>query len=168
MRQESKEVLQQHNALKSRYQSGPTYIAQTNAVLADARKQKYKALFIRHIDPDSKDSFAEGSENSKFLPGIHKKETDVEIIKYRIGSFYKTTLQEELEGVDEVVICGMLTNLCVRSLIEDAYDRNFAIAVIKDCCVALDKETQDFTFNDLKSTREEIAFMSSEEYLQSR
>ncbi|PIR58958.1 MAG: hypothetical protein COU69_02780 [Candidatus Pacebacteria bacterium CG10_big_fil_rev_8_21_14_0_10_56_10] len=38
------------------------------------------------------------------------------------------------------------SHLCVRSLVQDAYDRDFDIAVIKDCCVAFDQETHDFTF----------------------
>ena len=46
----------------------------------------------------------------------------------------------------------------MRSLIHDAYDRDFKITVVTDCCTAFDKKTQDFTFQDLKRTREEINF----------
>ncbi|MFZ5341298.1 MAG: isochorismatase family protein [Patescibacteria group bacterium] len=58
-----------------------------------------------------------------------------------------------------------MTNLCVRSLIQDAYDREFNISVIKDCCKSFDEETQEFTFNDLKTTREEIEFINLNEFL---
>jgi nicotinamidase-related amidase len=51
-------------------------------------------------------------------------------------------------------------------LAQDAYDRDFEIIVIKDCCVALDKETQEFTFKDLKATREEIEFLNADEFVE--
>jgi nicotinamidase-related amidase len=57
-----------------------------------------------------------------------------------------------------------LTNLCVRSFIQDAYDRDFKITVIKDCCVAHTQEIQDFTFFDLAQTRDEIDFTNFKEF----
>lgn len=54
----------------------------------------------------------------------------------------------------------------MRSLVQDAYDRDFDISVIKDCCVAFDEETQEFTFKDLKATREEIQFLNLNEFIE--
>ena len=118
-------------------------IEKTNELIDFCRKENYKIIFIRHVEKDS----------------------DKVITKYKISSFYKTNLEKELEGIKEIVICGILTNLCVRSLIEEAYDREFNIIVIKDCCVAFNKETQEFTFKDLKSTREEIEFLNLIEFI---
>ncbi len=59
-----------------------------------------------------------------------------------------------------------MTNLCVRSAVQDAYDRDFKIKVIKDCCVSIDRESQDFTFKNLKATREEVEFLDLEEFLE--
>jgi len=41
----------------------------------------------------------------------------------------------------------------------------FDITVIKDCCVAFDDEIQEFTFRDLKATREEIEFLNLNEFI---
>jgi len=87
------------------------------------------------------------------------------ITKNKISPFYKTNLDKVLRGINKIVICGILTNLCVRSLVQDAYDRNFEIKVIKDCCVSFDDETQEFTFKDLKATREEIEFLNLDEFI---
>ena len=59
----------------------------------------------------------------------------------------------------------MLTNLCVRSFIQDAYDRDFALTVVKDCCVAHTEEIQEFTRYDLAQTRDEIDFTNFKEFV---
>ena len=68
-------------------------------------------------------------------------------------------------GINEIVVAGILTNLCVRSLVQDAYDRDFKITVVKDCCVSFNQVTQDFTFKDLKETREDIEFVNLNEFV---
>lgn len=130
-------------------------MANTNHLIDYCRKQDYKIILIRHIDKDGK-AFAEGSNNTELLPELHLEDSDVTITKYAIGSFYKTNLEKELAGIEDIVVSGILTNLCVRSLVSDVYDREFNITIIEDCCVALDEETHKFTLKDLKSTREEI------------
>ena len=59
-------------------------------------------------------------------------------------------------GIEELLIAGILTNLCVRSAVQDAYDRDYKISIVSDCCVSFTKETQEFTLRDLKETRPEI------------
>ncbi len=87
------------------------------------------------------------------------------ITKNRISPFYKTNLEKHLEWINEIVISWILTNLCVRSLAQDAYDRDFKITLIKDCCKAFDEETHNFTIKDLKETREEIEFVNVDEFV---
>ncbi|MBC8494897.1 cysteine hydrolase [archaeon] len=140
-------------------------IIKTNKLIDLCRDNNYKIIFIRHVEEDSNNAFADNSERTKIISSLHKNESDILITKHRISSFFKTNLDEELESVKEIVICGILTNLCVRSLIQDAYDRDYNIKVIKDCCVAFDEVTQEFTFKDLKSTRDEINFMNLEEFV---
>lgn len=140
-------------------------IKKVNELINFARKRKYKIIFTQHIEVDSQDSFALWSNSSMIMPNINKKETDLILTKNKISPFYKTNLDKELKWTEEIIICGILTNLCVRSLVQDSYDRDFIITVIKDCCVAFDKKIQNFTFKDLKETREEIEFYNLKEFL---
>ncbi len=140
-------------------------IEKVNNLIDFCRKNKYKVIFIRHIEKNSKKTFIENSENVEIIDKIHKKNSDTIITKYKIDSFLKTNLEKELQKTKQIIVCGILTNLCVRSLIEGAYDRNFDIIVIKDCCVSFDKETQKFTFKDLKNNREEIKFLNLKIFL---
>jgi nicotinamidase-related amidase len=140
-------------------------IQRTNKLIDFCRANGYKIIFTRHIEKGSEGAFAENSERVELISELHKQDSDVLITKYKISPFYETGLEKELEGINQIVVAGILTNLCVRSLIQDAYDRDFEITVIKDCCTAFDEETQEFTFKDLKATRDEIEFLNLDEFI---
>lgn len=131
-------------------------LERVNKLIGYCRQKGYKIIFTAHVDEDF---------SGELIDELDRDEADVVITKNRISPFYKTDLEQELEGVDKIVVCGILTNLCVRSLVQDAYDRDFEITVIKDCCVAFDEQTQEFTFKDLKETREEIEFVDFEGFI---
>lgn len=130
-------------------------IRRINELIDYCRSKGYKIIFTRHVDEEFK---------SELVKELNKKPSDKIIIKNRISPFYKTKLEQELVGVDELIVCGLLTNLCIRSLIQDAYDRSFKITVISDCCTTYDKATHEFTLKDLKETREEIKIMKLKQF----
>ncbi len=140
-------------------------IRRTNQLIDYCREEGYKVIFIRHVEKNSKDAFAEESNNTKIISDINKEKDDVLITKYKISPFYETSLQDELKDIKEIVVSGILTNLCVRSLVHDAYDRDFKIKIISDCCKAFDEETHKFTLKDLKATRPEVEILSLEEFI---
>lgn len=140
-------------------------IGKVNRLIGYCRKNSYKIIFTAHVEKGSESAFAKGSKNVEIISGIDKRNSDVLITKNKISPFYKTNIESELKGIKEIVVCGILTNLCVRSLVQDAYDRDFQITVIKDCCVAFDNKTQEFTFKDLKATREEVKFLDLDEFV---
>lgn len=135
-------------------------LKRTNKLIDACRRMKYKIIFITHIEKGSDAAFAPGSKNVAIISSLHRNKGDVLIKKNKISPFYNTTLSKELKGIKEIAVSGILSNLCVRSTVQDAYDRDFKITVIKDCCVSFDKKTQDFTFKDLKFTRPEVEFLN--------
>jgi ureidoacrylate peracid hydrolase len=141
----------------------PGLVARVNRLIGFCRRSGFRIIFTRHVE-ESGDSFAAGSRNSELIAALDRRPSDPVVVKSRISPFYRTSMESELKGVQEIVACGILTNLCVRSLVEEAYDRDFRVTVIKDCCVALDEATQEFTFRDLKATREEVSFLCLEEF----
>ena len=141
-------------------------VEKTNKLIDYCRKNDYKIIFTTHIEKDSDEAFAENSENVEIIDEIKKQDSDVLIKKNKISPFFKTDLDKHLERIDNIVIAGILTNLCVRSLAQDAYDRDFKITIIKDCCRAFDVETHEFTLKDLKATREEIEFLNLNEFIE--
>ncbi len=140
-------------------------LKKTNQLIDFCRKNGYKIIFTAHIETGSDSAFVPNSKNVEIIKELHQKNSDALITKNKISPFYKTKLEKELRGVEEIVICGILTNLCVRSLAEEAYDRDFQVIIIKDCCRALDTETHEFTIKDLQATRKEIKCLSLNEFL---
>jgi len=142
-------------------------LARTNKLIDHARKAGDKIIFIRHVEEESEGEFKDGTENAELIASLDRQDSDIVITKYRISPFYNTDLEKHIDGIEEVTIAGILSNLCVRSCIHDAYDRDFAITVITDCCVSFDEATQDFTFDDIKQTREEVQFVTLDDYVAS-
>lgn len=140
------------------------FITKTNYLLNYARNMDYKIIFTRHLEEQW--DFAEHNINSHIMDWIEKASTDIVINKHKISSFYKTDMEEELHWIENVVVCGILTNLCVRSFVQDAYDRDYKIVLIKDCCVSFDKKIHEFTLEDIKHTREEIEILELEAFLE--
>lgn len=152
---------------KSEYYVGDIsgVLERTNRLIDYCRSKGHKLIFTTHIEKGSDAVFAEGTKNVEIIPALHKNPGDVLIIKNKISPFYKTNLEKELKGVSDIVIAGILTNLCVRSLAQDAYDRDFSITIISDCCAAFDRKTHEFTLKDLKATREEINILTLKGFL---
>lgn len=140
-------------------------LKRTNKLIQYCRQEKYKIIFIKHIEEEAGGEFSPNSDNVEIINTLDKRPEDLFVEKNRISAFYQTDLDQKLEGSREIVVAGILTNLCVRSLVQDAYDRDFEITVIKDCCVAFDQDTQEFTFKDLKITRPEINFVDLEDFI---
>ncbi len=140
-------------------------LAKTNQLIDYCREEGYKIIFTRHVESDSEKEFADNTKSTEIFKEIHKKESDVIITKNKISPFYKTNLEKELEGIEEIAIAGILTNLCVRSLTQDAYDRDFKVTIISDCCQAFNEEIHNFTLKDLKETRPEINIVNLKDFI---
>ena len=138
-------------------------VGKVNYLIEHCRARGFKIIRTKHRENDSLDFFW---PETKFIPELNFQETDTVIIKNKINPFYNTSLDQELVWIKHVIVCGILTNLCVRSFIQDAYDREFDITVIKDCCVAHTPELQEFTFYDLAQTRDEIDFTNLKEFVE--
>jgi nicotinamidase-related amidase len=130
----------------------------------------WPVIFTRHVEVGSTTVFAEGTKNAQITPELNAGPTDRVITKHRISPFYQTDLEKMLKelAADELVVGGIMTNLCVRSAVSDAYDRGYRIKVVTDACVSDSAETDKFTFKDLKKTRPEIEFVKTKELIASK
>ncbi|MEK6938754.1 MAG: isochorismatase family cysteine hydrolase, partial [Nanoarchaeota archaeon] len=132
-------------------------IERVNKLLEWARGKSYKIIFIQHVEKSGEEFTG---KNAEIWSKLDKNGLDPIIKKHHISSFYQTNLEKELMGIKHLLVCGLLTNLCVRMLVEEAYDREFEITIVPDCCAALTEDVHDFTLEDLRITREKIKLVN--------
>lgn len=78
---------------------------------------------------------------------VQPREGEPVIPKQTPGSFKNTQLQKLLEdkGISELVICGMMSQMCVDTTTREAFDLDYKCTVIHDACA-----TRSFSFNGLE------------------
>lgn len=137
-------------------------------VLAKFRNDKSPIIFIQHI--------ATRSDATFFLPGtkgaeIHKRISPLKnekvIVKHYPNSFRETDLMDYLNKnqVSDLVICGMMTHMCVDATTRTAKDLGFNISLIGDACATKDLE---YKGKICKAIDVQNSFLSALNYFYSR
>lgn len=58
------------------------------------------------------------------------------IVKHTVNGFFETRLQSELQarGITHVVVCGLVSSICVQGTASGSQVRGFATTVVPECC----------------------------------
>lgn len=69
---------------------------------------------------------------------LSPKPEEVVVTKHRYDAFFNTDLELVLRsnGIRNVTLCGVATNVCVESTARSAFFRDFEVVVASDCCAA--------------------------------
>lgn len=101
-------------------------------------------LLVKSLAPEIKElkGYIENTWDSKIIKELTPKEDDIILIKKRYDPFYNTSLEKILKksSIRRVIIAGVLTNVCVESCVRSAFDRDFAVIVIKDATSTYSEE----------------------------
>lgn len=111
--------------------------------LVDTFSQNHRPIiFTRHIDSEQEDNLMLRWWSEKLREEDPMSETvDVlepsigtTVIKHQYDGFLHTDLEKILrsKGVSQVVICGVLTNLCCETTARSAFMRGFEVYFVKD------------------------------------
>ncbi len=130
-------------------------------MLTEWRKRAFPVFHIQHISKRPGATF--------FLPNtkgveIHKSvapQTGEAIIeKYFPNAFRDTDLLNVLKRseVDEVVICGAMTHMCVDATTRAAFDFGFRCTIIEDACATRNLEYKGTT---VEAGKVQVAFMAA-------
>jgi nicotinamidase-related amidase len=77
-----------------------------------------------------------GEAGHDIVPELYPKEGEPILDKPGKGAFYATDLQLILEnrGIENLIVCGVTTEVCVHTTVREANDRGFRCIVPGDCC----------------------------------
>ena len=113
-------------------------------VIQTSREGKIPVFFTQHghlpgEDPNMLDSWwadiiMKDSSEAQLLPELGIKEGDIIIPKNTYSAFHNTDLEKQLrgKGIQDLVIGGVMTNLCCETSARDAFVRNFRVFFLAD------------------------------------
>jgi nicotinamidase-related amidase len=84
----------------------------------------------------------EGTPGAALHPDLARSADDIEIVKKRYSTFFRTNLDEVLEdrGVKRLVLAGINTHACIRMAAIDAYQRDLDVVIVEDAVASHDDE----------------------------
>lgn len=93
----------------------------------------------------------EGTWGSQVVEALKPRPDDHYVIKRRYSGFFGTDLDMTLKDleVDSVVVMGVVTNICVRSTVHDAFFLGYKVFVPEDCVAAPTTREQTSSLYDI-------------------
>lgn len=110
-------------------------------VIAAARAQAWPVFHIRHEQPDAP-YFVPGSAGVAIIDDVAPTEGETIIVKNYPSAFRHTNLESLLRTakIEEVVIAGAMSHMCIAATGRAASDLGFATIVVHDACATMDLE----------------------------
>lgn len=116
-------------------------VANAARVIADARGKGIPVFHVRHESANiDAPIFAAGSNGVQIQPAVAPVGDEPVIVKHYINSFRETDLKQRLDarGVEEVVVVGAMSHMCVDAVVRAAADMGYPVTVLHDACATLD------------------------------
>jgi ureidoacrylate peracid hydrolase len=122
-------------------------------LIAAFRERGRPVIYTKHVHhPDNLDSgimgwwwkgmCIEGSPESEVHNDIAPLPSEKVVLKHRYSAFYNTDLETVLRclKIEDLVISGIMTNMCCESTARDAYYRDYRIFFLADGTGSINEE----------------------------
>lgn len=134
-------------------EGGLAIIPNIKLLIETFRKNKRPVIYTKHVHhPDKIDAgimgwwwkgmCVEGSPESEVHDDIRPLPSEKVILKHRYSAFYNTDLETVLRclKIEDLVIVGIMTNMCCESTARDAYYRDYRVFLPADCTGAINEQ----------------------------
>jgi nicotinamidase-related amidase len=136
-------------------------------LLQKFRTEHQPVVYIQHIATSpSATFFIPNTIGAEIHTNVKPLDDEKVVIKHYPNSFRETDLPEHLKSLDitNVVICGMMTHMCIDATTRAAKDLGFNCTLIADACA-----TKDLEINGTLVTAENVhnSFLAALNYFYS-
>ncbi|CAB4958851.1 unannotated protein [freshwater metagenome] len=107
-------------------------------VLEAFRKAGDPVIHVQHQSPAGAGFLEEGTDGAEIMAPVTPADGEVVIQKRAPNSFLRTDLEQRLRDlhVEEVVVVGMMTSMCVDATTRAGADLGFRMTLVPDACAA--------------------------------
>lgn len=135
--------------------------ANARMLLEEFRRMESPVIHIQHIAARPGSTFfLPGTDGAKIHQTVTPQEGETVVIKNYPNSFRTTPLLEKLKekDVDQLVICGAMSHMCIDATTRAAFDLGFDCTVVEDACA-----TRDLSFRGktVKASEVHASFMAA-------
>ncbi len=141
---------------------GLAILPNASSLIAAFRQLNLPVIFTRHVhNPNRSDlgimgwwwqgACFENTPESEIHASIAPLKSEKQVFKHRYSAFYNTDLETVLRcmHVEDVVICGIMTNMCCESTARDAYFRDLRVFFLADATGSICEEMHVATLLNL-------------------
>ena len=109
-------------------------------LISKSREISRPIIYIQHFNEPDDYFFLEGTWGAEISDRIAPEPGDKVIIKRYPNSFLETELDAYLKelGVEKLIVCGMMTHMCVDTTVRAAMDYGYKVSVVADACATMD------------------------------
>lgn len=129
-------------------------------LLADFRAKKLPVIHIQHLAArPGATFFLPGTPGAEIHPCVAPLPTETIIQKHYPNSFRQTGLEEHLKkhAIAELVICGMMTHMCIDTTTRAAFDLGFRCQLVHDACAT---KSLGFAGHTVAAQQVQIAYLA--------
>lgn len=129
--------------------------------LAKAREEGWPVIYVcdQHREGDAEFEMfpphcLAGSEGGKVCAELAPQAGDLVVPKRRYSGFYGTDLDLFLRErkIEELVLVGVCTNICVLYTAAEARMRNYKVTVLKEGVASFDEKAHHFALQEMERT----------------
>ena len=133
---------------------------QSNKLIEYANIHAYPIYIIQHIAEESSSFFVPETKGVNLHPELNISHGTAVIQKHYPNSFRETTLRKELEkeGINELIICGAMTHMCIDTTVRAGADLGYMITLVIDACSTKDLE---FDGNTVAAEAVQTSYMAA-------
>ncbi|MFH1194371.1 MAG: cysteine hydrolase family protein [bacterium] len=136
-------------------------VSNAKSLLIKCRELKIPVIHVQHFSVHSGSTFfIPRTEGVEIHDSVKPIDSEIVIKKNYPNSFRNTSLLDELKknGIKKLIICGMMTHMCIDATVRAAFDFGFSCIVAGDACAT---KSLDYDGYIIKSEFVHSAFLAA-------